>query len=179
MLSILTESVTPPLRLVRPTTVCSVRYGFGDASGSGFGSTFSTPSAILYRHGIWGADGDGQLSNWRELSNLVDTLEGEAKEGRLQGCEEVVFTDNSIAEAAFFKGTSSSILLFNLVLRLRKLELAQRCMLHVVHVAGTRMLGQGSDGLSRGNFTEGVMMGRSITSYVPLSGSASERSKGL
>ena len=53
-------------------------------------------------------------------------------------------------------------------------------MLHVVHVAGTRMIGQGSDGLSRGNFTtEGVMMGRSMMSYVPLSRSALERSEGL
>ena len=50
----LTESVTPPLRLVRPRSVCSVRYGFGDASGSGFGSTFSSPGVILYRHGVWG-----------------------------------------------------------------------------------------------------------------------------
>ena len=48
-------------------------------------------------------------------------------------------------------------------------------MLHVVHVVGTRMIGQGSDGLSRGNFSEGVMMGRSMMSYyVPLSRSALE-----
>jgi hypothetical protein len=178
-LSELTASVTPPLRLVRPRKVCSVRYGFGDASGSGFGSTFSSPGAVLYRHGVWGSDGDGRSSNWRELTNLVETLEGEAKEGRLQGCEVFVFTDNSTAEAAFFKGTSSSILLFDLVLRLRRLEVDQRCMLHVIHVAGTRMIGQGSDGLSRGNFTEGVMMGRSMVSYVPLSKSALDRSEGL
>ena len=175
----LTASLTPPLRLVRPRSVCSVRYGFGDASGSGFGSTFSSPGVVLYRHGVWGDDGNGKSSNWRELTNLVEALECEAREGRLQGCEVFVFTDNSTAEAAFFKGTSSSLLLFNLVVRLRKLEVDQRCMLHVIHVAGTRMIGQGSDGLSRGNLTEGVMMGRSMMSYVPLSKSALERSEGL
>jgi hypothetical protein len=79
-------------------------------------------------------------------------------------------TTASTAEAAFFKGTSSRILLFDLVLRLRKLEVAHRCMLHLVHVAGTsRMIGQRSDGLLRGNFIEGVMMGQTMTSYIPLS----------
>jgi hypothetical protein len=136
-LTLLTSSESPPLRLVRPCKVRSVRYGFGDASGSGFGSTFSAPGAILYRHGIWGDDGADKSSNWRELTNLVETLELEAMEGRLQGSEVFVFTDNSTAEAAFFKGTSSSPLLFDLVLRLRKLEVAQQCLLHVVHVAGT------------------------------------------
>jgi hypothetical protein len=129
----------------------------------------------LYRHGIWGSDAEGKSSNWRELTNLVETLEGEASEGRLRGCEVFVFTDNSTAEAAFFRGTSSSPLLFDLVLRLRLLEIDQQCMLHVVHVAGTRMVGQGSDGLSRGNLTEGVMTGRPMTSFVPLSKSALER----
>jgi hypothetical protein len=53
-------------------------------------------------------------------------------------------------------------------------------MLHVIHVAGTRMIGQGLDGLSRGNLTEGaVMTGHSMTSYVPLSKTALEQSKDL
>jgi hypothetical protein len=41
------------------------------------------------------------------------------------------------------------------------------------------MIGQGSDGLSRGNLTEGVMLGKTMTSYVPLSATASEQSAGL
>jgi hypothetical protein len=60
-------------------------------------------------------------------------------------------------------------------LRLRKLEVEQQCLLHVIHVAGTRMIGQGLDGLSRGNLTEGVMTRRSMTSFVPLSKSTLER----
>jgi hypothetical protein len=178
-LKTLTESEVPPLRLVHSSMVRLVRYGFGDASRAGFGSTFSAPGAILYRHGIWGDDDSGRSLNWRELTNLVEMLELEAMEGRLHGCEIFVFTDNSTAEAAFFEGTSSSILLFNLVLRLRKFEVDQQCSLHLVHVAGTRMIGQGSDGLSRGNLTKGVMLGRTMMSYVPLSTTALEQSTGL
>jgi hypothetical protein len=63
-LETLTEARTPPLRLVQPNKVNSVRYGFGDASGSGFGSTFQVNQAVLYRHGIWGLDGEGTSSNW-------------------------------------------------------------------------------------------------------------------
>jgi hypothetical protein len=41
------------------------------------------------------------------------------------------------------------------------------------------MIGLGSDGLSRGSLTEGVMLGRTMTSYVPLSTTALERSPEL
>jgi hypothetical protein len=175
-----TNGVTPPLRPVtRPNRVSSVRYGFGDASGSGFGSTYSNAGEIVHRHGVWGSDDEGRSSNWRELTNLVESLELEARESTLQGCEIFLFTDNSTAESAFFRGTSSSERLFLLVLRLRKLEVEERCLLHLVHVAGTRMIGQGSDGLSRGNLTEGIMLGRSLLSYVPLGESALSREPGL
>lgn len=80
-----------------------------------------------------------------------------------------------MAEAAFFRGTSSNERLFSLILRLRKLELEQQCLLHLVHVAGTRMIGQGSDGLSQGNLTEGIMTGESMMSFAPLARSSLER----
>jgi hypothetical protein len=41
------------------------------------------------------------------------------------------------------------------------------------------MIGQGSDGLSRGNLTEGVMTGKSMLSYVPLGKTALERTPSL
>jgi hypothetical protein len=139
----------------------------------------SSTEALLYRYGIWDGDDEDHSSNWRELTNLVETLEDEATAGRLQGCEIFMFTDNSTAEAAFFRGTSSSERLFELVLRLRKLEMEQHCLIHLIHVAGTRMIGQGSDGLSRGDFTEGVMSGKSMISYVPLDKSAMDRDPAL
>ena len=44
--------------------------------------------------------------------------------------------------------------------------MAWRLMLHVVHVAGTRMIEQGTDGLSRGLLLEEVMTGQDILAFV-------------
>jgi hypothetical protein len=65
--------------------------------------------------------------------------------------------------------------LFSLVLRLRLLEMQAGWKLHVIHVAGTRTIRQGSDGLSRGDLLTGVMAGQSMLSFVPLHLSATER----
>ncbi len=61
-----------------------------------------------------------------------------------------------------------SKLLHELVLQLRKAKLEQEITLHVVHAAGTRMNAQGTDGLSRGIFLEGVMRGEDMLSFVDL-----------
>ena len=118
-------------------------------------------------------------SNYRELRNLTDTLEAMADDGELKGTEWFVFTDNSTAESAYAKGSSSSKLLFELVLRLRKLEMHHGCKIHVSHVSGTRMIEQGSDGLSRGNLAEGVMRGRQMKDFVPINKDAFQQSPSL
>ena len=79
-----------------------------------------------------------------------------------------LFTDNSTAESVYFKGNSSSRKLFELMLRLRKLEMDASLILHVVSVAGTRMIKEGRDGDTRGDLTQGVMAGRPILEYIPL-----------
>jgi hypothetical protein len=61
-----------------------------------------------------------------------------------------VFADNFVTEFAYFRGTSASPILFDLVLRLRKLELLYGLKIHMVHIAGTRMIVQGTAGLSWG-----------------------------
>jgi len=61
----------PPVRVVRTNAANFAFYGFGDASGSGFGSTITTPKGIHYRYGIWGDDLAGLSSNYRELFNLT------------------------------------------------------------------------------------------------------------
>jgi hypothetical protein len=38
----------------------------------------------------------------------------------------------------------------------------------MVHVPGSRMIQQGTDGLSRGDLTEGVMAGQSMLEHVPV-----------
>ena len=173
------KSNTPPLRLIRGPGLAYVLYGFGDASGAGFGSSWESSEGTRYRFGVWGKDVEGRSSNYRELRNLVDSLEEIAEEEKLRGTEVFFFTDNSTAENAYFKGASSSELLHELVTRLRRLEMTQGCKIVLVHVSGERMKLQGSDGLSRGNLLEGVMTGKDILSYIPLAETAVKRSPTL
>eukprot|EP00956_Cyclotella_meneghiniana_P014553 scaffold21828_cov62-Cyclotella_meneghiniana.AAC.2 len=188
----LTNSTLPPLRVARPNHVLHVYYGFGDASGLGRGTTkqgFRAPSSddprtgpatpLKYQVGVWGADVDSDSSNFRELANLVEDTEIEARRGTLYRCEMFLFTDNSTAESAFYKGSSSSKKLHDQVLRLHKLTMDHSLMLHVIHVSGTRMISQGTDGCSRGVLMEGVMSGKDMLSYIDLDKTAVERSPDL
>jgi hypothetical protein len=134
-------SPAPPIRVVRARTIVTVYYGFGDALGSSFGDTIMTSHGVLYRCGIWGDDLKNQSSNYRELFNLTEAMEAHVSNFTFPHLQHLVsalkqsasmeswisaeiflFTDNAVAESAFYKGTSSNRLLFELVLRLRKLE---------------------------------------------------------
>jgi len=165
----------PPLRYVRSTFIREARYGFADASGSGYGCSFSRGEDIHYTHGVW-TDSDSQhSSNYRELSNLVDSLETGVQAGHLKYSEVWVFTDNSTSEAVFWKGHSPSRKLNDLALRLHLLEMHGDIRIHMIHIPGSRMIDQGTDGLSRGDLTEGVMTGESMLSHVPLRFTALDR----
>ena len=98
-------------------------------------------------------------SNYRELLNLVELLEEAWKSRVLNGTEVFLFTENTTAEYDFYKDNSSSKTLFNLTLRLRKLQMQGNMILHLIHISGTRMIACGIDGLSRGITNEGVMAG--------------------
>ena len=99
--------------------------------------------------------------------------------GDLKGVEMFLFTDNSTAESAFYSGGSSSKTLFQFILRLRLLEMRVKCKICLCHCSSTRMIEQGSDGLSRGNLLEGVMKGVYMGHYVPLHFNPLERSPAL
>jgi hypothetical protein len=175
-LSSLFRKPEPTLRLIRGASVYEVCYVFGDASGEGFGSSWtSKEGSIAFRYGIWGKEGQGTSSNYRELRNLVETMERLGEVGELVGREVFLFTDNAVAESIAARGSSSSPKLFELVVRLNRLEMEYLCKVNLVHVAGTRMIDQGTDGLSRGDMYEGVMAGESMLLHVPLHLSAIER----
>ena len=171
----LAESDTPRVRVVRSVKICTAFYGFGDASSDGFGATIERKGGIIGRYGLWAQDTSEQSSNYRELLNLVETIEEEGRGGSLKDTEIWLFTDNSTAKSCFNKGSSSSPLLHGLVLRLRKLEMDQGLSLYLTHVAGTRMIAQGTDGLSRGLLLEGVLSGKDMLSYVDLAKTTLER----
>jgi hypothetical protein len=165
----------PPQRPVRPKRSTEALYMFGDASGTGFGSSLFIDNKLYYQHGQWSSDSSRESSNFRELSNLINAIKDASRHGFLEDMELFVFTDNWTAESAFFKGTSSSRKLFDLVLDLRKLQMHSGLMIHMIHIAGQRMISQGTDGLSRGTTTEGVMIGTPFLSFVPLHLSALTR----
>ena len=100
-------------------------------------------------------------------------------DGLLNGTEVFLFTDNSTSEAAFFNGLSTSKKLFDLVLRIRKLEMDFKVKVHLCHVSWERTKAQGTDDLSRGNLNVRVIAGKSMLDVVPIHKSAIEQSSRL
>lgn len=166
---------TPPEVRVRAKTISVILYGFADASGRGFGSSVLGPNGVRYRIGIWGVEDEDESSNWKEFENVVEAVESEAAEGNLKGAQLFLFTDNSTVESGLYKGNSSSKKLFSLIVRLRKVEMEQGAHIVVSHVAGKRMIQQGTDGVSRGQLKEGVCTGAPMLSFIPLHLGALER----
>jgi hypothetical protein len=110
-----------------------------------------------------------ESSNFREALNLVMMIESQVENGELPpGTEVFVFTDNSTAERAFNKGSSSSKKLHELVVKLRKMEMLGHIAPHFVWISGERMIAQGTDGLSRGDLTCGVMSDGMFLKHIPL-----------
>jgi hypothetical protein len=151
-------------------------YGFADASGAGFGSTIMSSTGMHCQYGLWRDNLTGTSSNYRKLfnltevaeahistlrfqhlKNLVNTVAAEAAASPLQGGKLFLFTDNIVAESAFYKGLSSNPCFFDLVLCLKQLELEHGFSLQVIHISGWRMKIQGTDGLSQGDLLTGVM----------------------
>ena len=62
-LSFLFKSAHPPEVNLRSREIVSVIYGFGDASGTGLGATFTCGPGFNYRIGVWGSDDSDQSSN--------------------------------------------------------------------------------------------------------------------
>jgi hypothetical protein len=69
---------------------------------------------------------------------------------KLRGRMVFYFTDNEVTYNICNKGSSKILAQHILVQQLKTLELALGCLLEVIHVPGTNMITQGTDGLSRG-----------------------------
>lgn len=172
----LLEGDEPLQLLVRPISGSdNVGYAGSDASGEGYGVRDWFPDVKgEFVYGYWNKSTDDTSSNWREMKAALDKLRRDAKRGRLVGREVWFFTDNSTLERAFYKGYSSSLELYRMVEELWALSLSGGFLIHVVHVAGTRMIETGIDGLSRGEIELGLLQ-RSLRDSVPLAQSPIER----
>jgi hypothetical protein len=113
------------------------------------------------------------------MRNLLEAIREEARLGRLIGCEVWLATDNSTAEASFYKGQSSSPVLDDMVLELRLLAIAGNFILRLVHIAGTRMISLGIDALSQGELQAGALAAATVDHVIPLHLQPLERSKSL
>ena len=175
----LTAGEEPAIQRCRVEGSMTAVYLGGDASGKGFGAAMWDDEEVVYSAGSWNATHSQESSNWREATNLTLKVEELAAEGRLDGKELWIFTDNSTYESAFYKGYSKeSSKLTGIIFRLRKVERDTGCILHVIHIAGTRMKEAGIDGLSRQDFVEGIMGGTNPWQYFPLNEDADSRSVG-
>lgn len=106
----------------------------------------------------------------------MDTLEDGVATEELDNSEIFLFTDNTTAERAFYKGNTPSKPLFTLIVRLQWLELRASLRLHVIHVAGSRMIVQGTDGLSHRSLNSGVFSSSNKGFTVPLHLTCDDRS---
>jgi hypothetical protein len=173
-----TSAAIPPNVRVRPLALAVGVFGFGDASGAGFGvaAWFDDDPELDVEHGLWTEETSKQSSNFRELFNLVLYVERLVREGRLSEATELfLFTDNFVSERAFHNGSSKSRTLHQLVERIRAMEMVGAIFVHLVWVAGTRMIAQGTDGLSRGDLSNGVLGGEHMLQHVPLNETVLDR----
>jgi hypothetical protein len=199
----LAEGDLPRKVQVRPSCSARVYVGFGDAAKAGFGIAVadvseanqvavssmelttasgdtmmltddSPPVHMEYKH--WTETFGNNSSIHREMANFVFFLEKAIRTGLIpRGTEIFLFTGNFVTERAFFRGSASTKSLFDLVLRLCKLQMDRDIFLHLIWCAGTHMIKQGADGLSRRNLDNGVMIGEHMLEHVPIHLSALER----
>ena len=67
-----------------------------------------------------------------------------------------------------YKGHSESQKLNGLVLSLILVDMEIGCTLHVIHMVVTQIKLSGIDGLSRGYFLEGIMIGQNPLDFITL-----------
>jgi hypothetical protein len=90
----------------------------------------------------------GFLFKFSRLLNTVLVLEVGLTSGDLHHAEIYIFDDKMTPELCFYKGSSTSHPLLELILPLQLLEMTGQLHLFMVHVSGSRMIEQGTNGLS-------------------------------
>ena len=168
-LSKLTSDEAPPKVTRRTTKFGTAYYGFGDASGKGFGHAVEIEGMTYKSYGQWSSCVEDKHSNYKEFKNLTIAIKNLAYDNKLNQCFLIIFTDNFVAECAYYKGGSNaSKELDSLVFELWELQMKFDFSLFIYHVAGTRMIEAGIDGLSRGDKSTGIASGISVHKFIPI-----------
>jgi hypothetical protein len=127
---------------------------FGDGSGTGTGGTvqYNMDEPMQMWKAVWTCEARANTSNWKEAETCRLTLERAKAEGRkeVRGCTFFYFTDNTTSYFAITKGASRIHSLHVIVTAIKELEAELGCRLEPIHVPGTTIIIQTTDGLSRG-----------------------------
>ena len=158
----------PDMRLIRCAAILEVLYIFGNTYGLEFGLLWAKGIYVGFRFGVYNEEGYVTISNHREFCNLVETIEEVGTKGNLQGEEVFLCTDNMVSESIAAAGSFKSEVLLDLVMRLHCLSMHFRCNFRFIHVAGTRMIRQVTEGLSSGDIYEGIMMQKTMIYFLLL-----------
>ena len=114
-----------------------------------------------------------------ELRNRVKAVEEEVEGGSIEGVELLFLTNNSVEEALYYWVNSSDKGIFKLMLQLVYLDFRGCFRLYIILVARTRLIAPGIDGFYKGCLIDGIASSSSILEFVPLNGTAFERSVSL
>ena len=169
------------------------RAHFTDGSGRGTGGTAqrfdSEPlPRISFFSGTWKKSVVSMTSNWKELKSILIALrrerlaaERERRPSSLRRARIYHMTDNMVSESVLARGTSTAPRLQQLLREIAYELVMQQCELLPVHVAGARLIAQGTDGLSRGQTAVGALSGATtdVRNFNPLHGSLPRLSPGL
>jgi hypothetical protein len=164
-------------RPVRPRRSGTIGCAWGDGSGTGTGGTTEilgadVPHTMRMWMGTWLHHVHTFSSNWRELKTLLLTLEQEVEAlittgtSRFADMTLLYFTDNMTTYHVTMSGSSKSPRLHELVKRIKVMELQLGCHLEVIHVPGTTMIRQGTDGISRGVWLSPIHAHQDSTSLM-------------
>ena len=144
----------------QPNDVGTLGISWGDGSGTGLGSTINFTPLIDTQDnrilnvwmGTWDKTSAPATSNWKEMCTLKQTLINEKNQSnnQVRHCHLIYCTDNMVMSDVFRQGVSKSDSLQKLFLDIKLLEIELECHLLVIHVPGTSMIREGTDGLSRG-----------------------------
>jgi hypothetical protein len=107
----------------------------------------------------------------------VCALEEEALQGNLDDAIVFLFTNNFTVEAGLKKGDYMSCKLFELVLRVRLLQMEYRCQIIMSHILGKQMMAGGMDGVSCRHLKEGMSTGEDTMHFIPFHLLALQRSE--
>ena len=166
------KSEDPEVLLLRPRNKDDVAYLGGDASAAGYGVGVQRHGVVRVMMANWRVEESDKGSNWREATCQARLFLGDIRAGRMDGLEVWTVSDNLVWTQIAKKGMSSKKGLSDIVREIKMECRSHEVFWHPIHVSGKRMIELGFDGLSRGDFDSGVMLGADIRHLVPIGYSA-------